>query len=129
MKVIKHIMVLSLVCIPSFVMADWAMVPDLNSRELWQLVSENRAEVVSSVGFGDPTSRHEKQTVFIIKEAKKSEGNIKWAINPDGSYSSVMCTETWDNTYKYSHSACYIPGCIPDNQECLDEVFKNFKKN
>ena len=82
MKVIKHIMVLFLVCIPSFVMADWAMVPDLNSRELWQLVSENRAEVVSSVGFGDPTSRHEKQTVFIIKELFRLKSfNTHWLFN------------------------------------------------
>lgn len=110
---------------PSIVNSDWATVPELESRVLWQLVSEGRAEVVSSVGFGDPSGRHDKQTVFRILKAEKSEGNIKWAIKSDGSYRPVMCTEAWEDSYRYIGSSCAIPGCIPDSQECLDEITKN----
>ena len=110
---------------PSIVYSDWATVPELESRVLWQLVSEGRAEVVSSVGFGDPSGRHDKQSVFRILKAEESEGNIKWAIKSDGSYRPVMCTEAWEDSYRYIGSSCAIPGCIPDSQKCLDEITKN----
>ncbi len=122
---LKFILLLNLALIPAFALADWAVVPDLTSSTLWQLVSENRAEVVSSVGFGDPSGRHEKQTVFRIKKAKKSEGDIKWAIGQDGNYRPVMCAESWKDTYTYLGSSCSIPGCIPNSKNCLDEVTKN----
>jgi hypothetical protein len=114
---------LSFLSLPVF--ADWAMVPELQSHTLWQLVAENRAEVVSSVGFGSPDERHEKQTVFRILDAKKSEGDISWAINPDGSYRPVMCTEKWKGPYTYLGSTCEIPGCTPDNEKCLKRITKN----
>ncbi len=101
MHKLKIILLVNLSFIPAFALADWAVVPDLTSSTLWQLVSENRAEVVSSVGFGTPSGRHEKQTVFIIKKAKKSEGDITWAINGDGSYRPVMCNEKWEGPYSY----------------------------
>ena len=111
--------------LPSIVYSDWATVPELESRVLWQLVSEGRAEVVSSVGFGDPSGRHDKQTVFKILKAEESEGSIRWAIKSDGSYRPVMCTETWVDSYRYIGPSCAIPGCIPDSQECLDEITRN----
>ena len=122
---INFIMLFNLVFIPSIALADWAVVPDLTSSTLWQLVSENRAEVVSSVGFGEPAGHHEKQTVFRIKKANKSEGDISWAINKDGSYRPVMCTESWKDSYVYLGSSCSIPGCDPSIKKCLDKVLKN----
>lgn len=110
---------------PSIVYSDWATVPELESRVLWKLVSEGRAEVVSSVGFGEPSGRHEKHTVFRIKKADKSEGSIEWAINPDGSYRPVMCKEVWGDSYHYIGSSCSIPGCIPESQKCIDEILRN----
>ena len=118
-------LLISFILISTSAIADWAVVPDLTSGTLWQLVSENRAEVVSSVGFGDSSGRHEKQTVFRINKAKRSEGDIKWAIKKDGSYRPVMCTEAWKDTYSYLGSSCSIPGCIPNNKKCIDEVTKN----
>ncbi|MDY6993907.1 MAG: hypothetical protein SVR94_15070 [Pseudomonadota bacterium] len=125
MSKFNKILVLVLTLIPSVSFSDWAVVPDLTSSTLWKLVSENRAEVVSSVGFGGPTGPHRKQTVFIIKKAKKSEGDIKWAIEKDGKYRPVMCTESWNDKFTYLGSSCSIPGCVPDNKKCLDEVTKN----
>ncbi len=106
-------------------LADWSTVPDLESRTLWQLVAENRAEVVSSVGFGSPESSHSKQTVFRILKADKSDGDIRWAVDPDGGFRPVMCTESWQNRFQYRGSSCSIPGCEPDTKECLDSVTKN----
>lgn len=116
---------LLIVLAPTVTIADWAVVPDLGSSTLWQLVSENRAEVVSSVGFGSPTGPHKKQTVFIIKKAKISEGDIKWAIDKNGKYRPVMCTESWNDRFTYLGSSCSIPGCLQNNKKCLDEVTKN----
>jgi hypothetical protein len=106
-------------------LADWAVTPDLESSTLWQLVAENRAEVVSSVGFGSPEGFHTKQTVFRILKADKSEGDIRWAIDSDESYRPVMCVESWDHRFKYRGSSCSIPGCEPDTQKCLDAVTNN----
>ena len=114
-----------LILLSTSVFADWATVPDLSSSTLWQLVSESRAEVVSSVGFSDPTGRHEKQTVFRILSAKKSDGDIHWAINIDGSYRPVMCKETWKGSYNYLGSSCSIPGCAPNNEKCIKAIIKN----
>jgi hypothetical protein len=109
----------------SAVFSDWAVVPDLTSSTLWELVAENRAEVVSSVGFGSPSGPHTKQTVFKIVEADRSEGDIKWAIKEGGGYRPVMCTESWNDKYRYLGSSCSIPGCIPNNKKCLDEITEN----
>lgn len=106
-------------------LADWAAVPDLESRDLWQLVSEGRAEVVSSVGFGNPDKAHSKQTVFKILKANKNESGMSWAINPNGTYRPVMCTESWLSRYNYLGSSCSIPGCVPDNEKCIKEINKN----
>ena len=125
MRKFKLILFLNLTLTPILANADWAVIPDLTSSTLWMLVSENRAEVVSSVGFGKPSERHEKQTVFRILKANKSEGDIKWAIKEDGSYRPVMCTESWKDTYSYLGSSCSIPGCIPNTKKCLNEVTKN----
>ena len=122
---LKLVLLSSIILISTSAIADWAVVPDLTSSTLWQLVSENRAEVVSSVGFGEPSGPHNKQTVFRIKKAKRSEGDIKWAVKSDGSYRPVMCTETWKDTYNYLGSSCSIPGCIPNTKKCIDEVVKN----
>ena len=121
----KLIVLLNLMLLPAFSSADWAVVPDLTSSTLWQLVSEKRTEVVSSVGFGNPTELHTKQTVFRIIKAKKSEGDIKWAIEKDGTYRPVMCNESWKDKYTYLGSSCSIPGCIPNTKKCLDAVTKN----
>ncbi len=121
----KFKVLIFLTFLSSSVLADWATIPSLTSSTLWQLVAENRAEVVSSVAFGSLDERHQKQTVFRVLDAKKSEGDISWAINPDGSYRPVMCTETWKNSYKYLGSSCSIPGCTPDNEKCLKQVTKN----
>lgn len=107
------------------VLADWAAVPDLGSGTLWQLVAENRAEVVSSVGFGSPEGPHIKQTVYRILKADETEGDIRWAIDPDGNFRPVMCIESWQNRFEYRGSSCSIPGCEPDNQKCLDAVTSN----
>lgn len=125
MKKLNPLYLLLLALIPSVSYSDWAVVPDLESKTLWKLVSENRGEVVSSVGFGNPTKSHIKQTVFIIKKAVKSEGDIKWAIENDGSYRPVMCTESWNDNYTYLGSSCSIPGCLPNNKKCLDEIKKH----
>jgi hypothetical protein len=123
--VFKFNLSICLILLSTSVFADWATVPNLSSSTLWQLVSESRAEVVSSVGFGVPTGRHEKQTVFRILSAKKSDGDIHWAIKTDGSYRPVMCTETWKDSYNYLGSSCSIPGCTPDNEKCLKAITKN----
>jgi len=125
MRKFRLMLLINIFVIPIPAIADWAVIPELSSSTLWQLVIEKRAEVVSSVGFGIPLERHEKHTVFRIIEAKKSEGDIKWAINTDGSYRPVMCRESWRDTYTYLGSSCSIPGCIPDNKKCLDEITKN----
>lgn len=106
--------------------ADWAIAPDLESRVLWALVAGGNAEVVSTVGFGEPMSRHEKHTVFRLIKVDTSRGAIKWAVRPDGSYRPVMCREVWDDSYSYRGSSCFIPGCIPNSKKCLDEVTENF---
>ena len=121
----KKIFVLFVILMSSKSVADWATVPDLESRYLWQLVAEGRAEVISSVGFGLPDNVHSKQTVFKILKASKSESGIKWAISPNGSYRPVMCTESWESSYKYRGSSCAIPGCTPDNEKCIKEITKN----
>ena len=125
MRKLNKVLFFVLVLIPSISRADWAVVPDLGSSTLWQLVIEKRAEVVSSVGFGNPTEVHTKQTVFRIIKANKSEGDIKWAIDKEGTYRPVMCEETWKDKYTYLGSSCSIPGCIPDNKKCLDAITKN----
>ena len=120
------IKVLFLLAFASFpALADWATAPNLESRVLWQLVAEGRAEVVSSVAFGTPTGRHAKQTVFVIREANKSEGQIKWAIKSDGTYRPVMCTESWESKYNYLGSSCSIPGCNPESEACIKELAEN----
>lgn len=116
---------LFLTFISSSVLADWATVSSPTSSTLWQLVAENRAEVVSSVAFGGPDEHHQKQTVFRILDAKKSEGDISWAINTNGSYRPVMCTEAWESSYKYLGSSCSIPGCDSGSEKCLEQVIKN----
>lgn len=90
--------------------ADWAVAPDLTSSTLWQMVAEGRAEVVSSVAFGDPKEVHVKQTVFTISNAKGSDKNIKWAVRNSG-FAPVMCSEKW-NGYQYHGSSCLIPGVL-----------------
>jgi hypothetical protein len=121
----KKVFVFLIIFISSNSFADWATVLDLESRDLWQLVVEGRAEVISSVGFGSPDKAHSKQTVFKILKASKSEGGIKWAISSDGSYRPVMCNESWDSRYKYRGSSCAIPGCLPDSEKCIKEITKN----
>lgn len=121
----RIIILLNLMLISALARADWAVIPDLTSSTLWQLVSEKRAEVVSSVGFGNPTEVHTKQTVFRIIKAKKSEGDIKWAIEKEGVYRPVMCSETWKDKYTYLGSSCSIPGCLGNTKKCLDAVTKN----
>jgi len=125
MRKLNKTLVFVCVLIPSVALSDWAVIPDLTSSTLWKLVSENRAEVVSSVGFGNPTEQHTKQTVFRIIKAEKSEGDIKWAIDKNGNYRPVMCTESWKDKYSYLGSSCSIPGCISNTKKCLDEVTKN----
>lgn len=56
----KNIFLLTFILFANSASADWAVVPDLSSSVLWQLVIEGRAEVVSSVGFGTPTEAHTK---------------------------------------------------------------------
>jgi len=125
MRKFKLILLINIFLIPFSAIADWAVIPDLTSSTLWQLVIEKRAEVVSSVGFGNPTEQHEKHTVFRILKAKKSEGDIKWAIKSNGSYRPVMCRESWKDTYTYLGSSCSIPGCLLNDKKCLNEVTKN----
>jgi hypothetical protein len=122
---VNKLFVLFILLTSSQAFSDWATVLDLESRDMWQLVTEGRAEVVSSVGFGLPDKVHSKQTVFKIIKATKNEGGLKWAINPDGSYRPVMCTESWASSYKYRGSSCAIPGCTPDNEKCIKEITKN----
>lgn len=55
--------------------------------------------MVSSVGFGDPSSRHTTQVVFRVLKATKEEGPIKWAVEEDGTYRPVMCREVWNSEY------------------------------
>lgn len=122
---LKSLMALLLFMLPLAAIADWASVPDLESRVLWKLVADGRAKVVSSVSFGEPSSRHLTRTVFKILKATKEEGPIKWAVEKDGTYRPVMCKEVWINEYTYSGSACSIPGCTPSQKECLNEIEKN----
>ncbi len=125
MRKAKIIVLLYIILNSAIAQADWAVVPDLTSSTLWQLVSEKRAEVVSSVGFGNPSELHTKQTVFRIIKAKKSDGDIKWAIKKDDSYRPVMCNETWVDEYTYLGSSCSIPGCILNSTKCLAKVIGN----
>lgn len=125
MRKLNKALIIAIGLAPSIALADWAVVPDLESSTLWQLVIEKRAEVVSSVGFGVPTEMHTKQTVFRIIKANKSEGDIKWAIEKEGNYRPVMCQETWKDKYTYLGSSCSIPGCISDNKKCIDAITKN----
>jgi hypothetical protein len=122
---LARIALLTLLTFSPPLLADWSTVPDLGSSTLWQLVAENRAEVVSSVGYGSPEGFHIKQTVFRVLNADKAEGDIRWAVDPNGGFRPVMCIESWQNTFKYRGSSCSIPGCEPDTQECLDSVTKN----
>ena len=121
----KKIVLAILLCISSGAIADWATAPKLESIILWGMVADGNAEVVSSVAYGSPNKRHSKQTVFKILKASKSEGAIKWAINSDGSYRPVMCTESWEDWLTYRGSSCAIPGCIPDNKQCISDITKN----
>jgi len=90
--------------------SDWAVAPDLESVVLWQMVAENRASVVSSVGRPGPENTQIKSTVFIIKKHIDSDDGIKWAIREKG-YAPVMCEEMWLG-YQYLGSSCNIPGIL-----------------
>lgn len=122
---LRSVLAFFLALLPTAVVADWAAVPDLQSRVLWKLVADGRAEVVSSVSFGEPSSRHMTRTVFRILKATRDEGPIRWAVEKDGTYRPVMCKEVWVSEYKYSGSSCSIPGCNPSEKECLNEIEKN----
>jgi hypothetical protein len=90
--------------------ADWATAPDLTSSTLWQMVIEDRAEVVSSVSFGDPTGIHVTQTVFKISKTLETDKSINWAVRKNH-IAPVMCSEKWKN-YRYIGSSCSIPGVL-----------------
>ena len=115
----------------NFAHADWAVAPDLQSKMFWQLVSEGKAEVVSSVGFGgDPSKRHEKHTVFKILDLGKYKDKKMWLVNSEGGFRPVMCTEVWADSYTYRGSSCEIPGCLFQDKKCMseDKVLSKFIK-
>lgn len=121
----KLTVIVLIIFFPAKAFADWAVAPELESRVLWKMVIDGNAEVISSVSFGGPDGLHKKQTVFKILNISKPSGPIKWAIDGDGKYQPVMCSETWASMYQYRGSSCSIPGCIPDNKKCIEEITKN----
>lgn len=120
----KIALLIVILCFPIFARADWAVAPKLESSIFWELVAKEKAEVVSSVGFGSPEARHSKHTVFRIKKLENTD-KIEWVKNSDGSYKPVMCAESWDNWLTYKGSICYIPGCISDNDKCISKITEN----
>jgi hypothetical protein len=95
--------------------SDWAAVPDLRSRHLWQLVADGDADVVSSVGFSDEDGFHYKNTIFKITNIKSTDAHWRWVSNRNGKFSPVMCKEIWENRFIYRGSSCSVTGSEPTN--------------